>query len=269
MQITPYNFILFGKKDKTLRKADELQIRTKRAFPVMSPTYADSFYFSLEKNSARRDAVRAINDKTQSKIEDMRDKFHYADRLADYNQFDTKMMYILKQLSRNKVGNCNENAKLALAVLCANGYYNSSLVKLRYEVQIINKKTKNVEYKQSTSLNHAFVITDMNKRGKKDIIIDPWLGFADYERGAFGRFNGLYGDDLDDLVTMHKKLFYIGKLEKGELKPGEALNFDDYEIRKGFVYSESWDDNGNRQDREHLGELVRKEYPETVLDVKA
>lgn len=68
---------------------------------------------------------------------------------------------------------------------------------------------------------------------------------------------------------MHKKLFYIEKLEKGELKAGEKLDFDDYEIRKSFIYSQHWDDNGTQKDREHLGELMREEYPEVILDVIA
>lgn len=170
---TVYNCIQFSRKDAAVRKADELQIQTRRSFPVMSSTYADNFYFSLGKNSTRKEAAKTVNRKIFSKISDMRNDFSYADRLAAYNRFDTKMIYVLKQLDKNRVGNCLENARLALAVLCANGYYNSSLVKLRYEIQIINKKTRKLEYKESTDLDHAFVITDMNERDKKDIVIDP------------------------------------------------------------------------------------------------
>lgn len=260
-----YNNVSFCKKDKNIRKADTIQRLTRLAFPVLSATYADTFYGCLSDGSSKQQAASKISSGLMKRICSMRNNFAYAEKLAVYSQFDKKMIYILDAIAKNKIGNCSENAKLALAVLCANGYCNSALVGLAYEVKFINKKTNEVEYRNLTNLDHAFVITDLNERKEKDIIIDTWLGFAAYKEEATDRFKALYGEDLGNLVEMSKKLFRIEKMQKGQISENETIDFNDYEIRKGFKYLEGFTDNETMKEKEQLGELVRKKYPEVVL----
>ena len=99
-------------------------------------------------------------------------------------------------------------------------------------------------------------------------MIDTWLGFAAYNEEATDRFKGLYGEDLGNLVEMSKKLFRIEKMQKGQISENETIDFNDYEIRKGFKYLEGFTDNETMKEKEQLGELVRKKYPEVVLDGK-
>lgn len=262
-----YNSISFCRKDKNIRNADKLQRQTRLAFPILSATYIDTFYNCADANSSKHQTASKASDGLMDRIYSMRSGFSYAERLAAYNQFDKKMMYILDALTKKKIGNCTENAQLALAVLCANGYYNSSLVGLQYEVKFVNKKTNEVEYRNLTNLDHAFVTTDLNERKEEDIIIDPWLGFASYEEEAFSRFKSIYGEELDDLVEMSKKLFRIEKIQKGQLAKNEKIDFDNYEIRKGFKLIKGFSDNGSIEEKKSLGELVRSKYPGVVLDL--
>lgn len=161
------------------------------------------------------------------------------------------------------LGNCMEYAKSTMAALCANGYYNSERVNLRYEVKFINKKTGETEYKSEDSLDHSFIITDLNCRKEKDIIVDSWLNFADYKNGAVARFKGIFDDEIRDCEKFHKKLFTLEKLKKeGKYNP------EDYKMEAGFVFAPR-EINATKYEKERLGDYARNIYPELILDRRA
>jgi len=250
----------FCARNGEIKRADSLMRKSRETFPMLSATYVDDFYLSTKPKSSRKDEADEMSQSLWDKIFRMRRKCDEAEKYSDYSFFDTKLMYDLSQISKNKVGNCTECSKAALATLCANGYYNSHRVNLLYRVEFINKKTGEKEYSAANSLDHSFAVTDLNSRKEQDIVIDPWLGFADYKGAAFARFKAFYGDELDDYETMHKKLFNLKKLQEGE-----NIDFKDYEMRKNFIFHKV--DPAPLFARENIGTLVTKEYPEILLDV--
>lgn len=230
---------------------------------MMSLTYAGSFYTCAKKGSKNKEKTYHILSNLRRRLDLMRENSKYAGRLFAYNSYEKKYGFDLSQMKGFKIGNCAEYSKATLAALCANGYYNSSRAGLLYEIKFINKKTKKVEYREFEDLDHNFVITDLNKRKKKDIVIDSWLGFADYECGAFAKFRQIYDDELDTYEEMHKKLFRIEKM-----KNGEEFNPEDYEMRTGFQFRDS-EYLATPSDKEKLGKLVAQKHPGLLLDVNA
>jgi len=256
------NLCLFQGSREDKRKADIIMRKSKGVFPMLSASYADDFYFSIQEGSKKQSEAGENVQKLWDKIFALRRECDKVERYSKFVMFPSKTVYDLSRISKNRVGNCNECSKAALALLCANGYHNSLRVNLFYRVNFVNKETGKMEYSAASNLDHSFVITDMNTRERQDIVIDPWLGFADYKQGAYSRYKQLYLDDLENYKNMHKKLFIIEKL-----KEGEEINLEDYEMRTGFLLRETG--YSTLEDREKLGELVAGAYPESVLNIEA
>ena len=210
--------------------------KTKEVFPLYSPSYIHDFYHSVKPKSDSAKKANSICDKMKKTINSERyvaknpDTFEF-----EFSDREKNTPYIVPLLlaKQTKIGNCHENSLAAMAVLLANGYNNSKRVHLTLQIQFINKKTGKIEYSNYDSADHAFVLTDMNKSGQRDIVIDPWLDFADFKCGAIARFKLLYDPETDETVKKHEKLFMINKLCKGG-----KFNADDYETKINFLFDE-------------------------------
>ncbi len=272
MQISPYNssayclsyFPSFSAKSEEIKRADFIMRKTNQNFPMMSASYVDDLYECTRPKSKRREKSRKILRGLWDKVYFLREKCEYAEKYAAYSSFEKKSMFDLEQISKVKIGNCEESAKAAMAVLCANGYYNSSRVSLCYKVEFVNKQTKKVEYFAINSLDHSCVTTDLNTRKEQDIVIDPWFGFADFKQGAVSRFKQVYLDKTEHFKTMQQKLFAEQKAKKGE-----KFNPNDYEMRTKFLFNRLYSDFSSKEEKEKLGELVLEQYPKTALNIKA
>lgn len=248
----------FRARNENVRKADDLQRKSRNVFPMISATYIDDFYSSSKPKSKNRAFAKEISNKIQNGIMKRRKTIEIA-REKVTKEEDLLYAFELSVIRDEKTGNCLESAKAALAVLFANGFYNSKTANLYLDIDFINKKTGEVEYSTKEFLNHAVVLTDMNKGGDKNIVIDRWLGFADNSQGAAGRYKQLYDGDLDVYENMHKKLFYIEKMSKGE-----EIKLDDYVCKMKFSYIPV-EEFKNQEDKEKLGFYIGTDYPEALL----
>ncbi len=264
-----YNQIsaVFGAKNKNIRKADDIQRASKQAFPMLSPSYVDEFYLStkMKKNDAENPTARKYFKKLDRKLTALR-------TVAKNLQYPVASMThppyenILTGVKLMKVGNCEECADAVLATLFANGYYNSDKMYLYCETEYINKQTGKSEYKDADPLDHAFVITSLDKDNPKEkdkIIIDSWLGFADSTSAAKGKYKQVFGDtQLRELASKHRSLFRLNKY----METGTFINYDDYEMRQHFVFKPV--DKLKQEEKEYLGFYSRVMYDNTILPKK-
>jgi len=260
--ITQYNNFSFRARKKEIKKADSIERAAKANFPMISPTYIDDFYRCAKPCSINYKKANDISTRVQNDI--LKRRYSYA-LLKSKQNAPEDIIYALSlhDMKKEKTGNCMENAMAALTVLFANGYYNSERVELFYKASFINKKTGEIEYEDRTPLNHSFVLTDMKKegeeKGKKNVVIDPWLGFADSLEGARGRFKQFYNGDLSTCKEMFTKLFKIDKLQKGE-----QFSPDDYDIRLDFEFLPC-DDFEFESEKRQLGFYARCEFDGITL----
>lgn len=89
---------------------------------------------------------------------------------------------LIAQLKYEKMGNCGEDAMLAQAILKMNGIDNVYTAAL---------KVKNTEIDHSVCVFNRDGSPLNGKVSKKTIIIDPWLGTADFASNMFLKYKNL------------------------------------------------------------------------------
>ena len=263
------NSISFKSKNKNVRKADDIQRRARHVFPVLSSSYIDEFYSSTKiKRNNNQISIKAnqLLKKVDSRISAIRKLAKKKDASnSKYSWIDDNIPYtkILDGVKLLKAGNCEECAKVVLAALSANGYYNSQRVSLAVDISYINKKTGECEYNCVEPIDHSFVITSLdNDNPKKNdyVVIDSWLGFADSISGAKARFKQVFDNKaLQNLLSFHRSMFRLNKFEQS----GTRINFDDYQQREKFVFYSS--DNYTPEDFKDLGLYSRIMYENLLL----
>ena len=250
----------FCARNEEIRKADNIQRRANNSFNFVSSSRIDD-YCDASNNYEYKIKARKVADKLKHVILATR----YAADVLNETGNGIGILYAddLDLSEHTGLGNCMEYAKAAVAALCANGYYNSERVNLRYEIKFINKETGKVEYESEDPLDHSFAVTDLNCRDEKDIVIDPWMGFADYKQEAVIRFRNIYADDAEKFEKFHKKLFMLEKLEKGE-----KYNPENYIMETGFVFAPR-EIYSTEYQKQRLGEYARMVYPRLLLNKKS
>ena len=274
MQITPvslYNSIHFASKNKNIKRADDVMRKSKLAFPYIGNTYIDRFYrtVNIPNNSNARRLYHVIDGRLSSyrnSIASEEDELllqrQYDDCAKDYfiPGFE-KSRNADKMTHQRYKGNCDEAARAALAALYANGFYNSNLANLYYKTSLVNKYTGEVEYEDEMDLDHVFVLTDMGS-GDKNIVIDPWLSFADSKSAAKGRYYQVYYDKegLKDFELNLEKSF------NGNTKIWQLdRDNNDYYQKSSFVFRTKPTHKKAAQ-RHEAGYQFRKLYPELLLN---
>lgn len=264
-----FNTPQFCAKRKDIRTADDICRRAKASFPLFSPTYVSEFWISYKMppvsiyNKVKRKAID-LNDGVQRERKIRKDKLneHRIARHLNKTDEDFLIAYLdtLKDSSIGKIGNCGENSKIALAGLIANGFYNSSMASLYYRVSMIDKKTGEEIISQETDMDHSLAITDMNKGGEKDIVVDPWLGFAGHKTKAFDIFNALFLGKVTDQAEKDCLNAFKRNMEYRNIK----YNEDDYYMKKGFVFMPhtTYDTN---YEKEIANKQLREKFPELIV----
>lgn len=255
------NFQNFGARKREIQTADYIQRKTKTVFPMLSPTYVDEFFYVADdecpegkkKTSAARNAL-------WNKVYDHRDDVNTHSLYSDFSQFHSITAYELAKLKENVAGNCIECAKSCFAVLLANGYTNSSIVTLGLKTSFINKLTGDEEYCKVTPLDHSFVVTDLNKEGGKDIIIDTWLDFADFKSEAAVKFRNAFEEDIEKAENDCLKGFMERKT-----KAGEEFDPENYKKRSVLVFL-NLGYTASDHEKALLGEHVKEMYPESLIN---
>ncbi len=273
MKITPIknNFIpAFSAKNKDIRKADDIQRRTRLTFPLLSPSYIDTFY-SVTRLDSKDNPVnlkaRKIFKKLDLKLTAIRDFSKHPEKYGygRGNFQESPLSLRLNGMEFLKAGNCEECAIAALAALTANGYYDSQRVVLALETAFQDKETGNIVYGAIDSLDHTFVVTTMGKEHPKEkdkIVVDPWLGFADSVSGAKARFKQIYNDDDYDKIKSYRRSMFNLELAKH----GKMTDLDDYKMLSRLVFypvNEYTED-----DMKNIGFYSRIMYTNLVLPEK-
>lgn len=266
MQISGINFHSpqFCAKRKDVRKADDVCRAVKNEFPLLSSTYVEEKYLTNRNKSIYHPYVKYDIKKLSKKISDTRNAIRSYCASPFYNPVvprtkSDKVVGILDILKEKKVGNCSENAQLALAAMYANGYYDSQIVGLGYTAEAIDDETGKVLCKLSprSGLDHMFVVADVNDDGLKDVVVDPWLGFAGYVTYAIDKFKDIYCDETEKIKEKCEKK--LKRYQKIGLKKSNS-----WHIRGSFMIS-PYQMEAIFPDPKATGEAIKGAYPSLVL----
>lgn len=266
---TNYTPQTFTAKKKEIRKADDIQRQAKANFPMFSPSYLKEFYLLNNNCTDAQKQLRTvqIGQRIVYKINAAREAEHRDEKYSFLRTYRTETPFIrtLERIKKSKIGNCSEAAAATMAVLAANGYYDSKRVGLRVQGKLIDKKTQKVLSKSGQySLDHAFVVSSMNKENptEKDyVVLDSWMGFADSISGAKAKYQRLFHKD-DKIINQIKNDFSLFRVEHFS-ETGEMLNWDDCEIVYNLVFEDL--DNLTKDDICSLGRYTRMMYPHLCL----
>lgn len=123
----------------------------------------------------------------------------------------------VEQLQKAKLGNCAEDANVAAVILKMNGVKNACCAGVRsgyrqidHEVCVFN--TDNSEFKGTIT--------------GKTVIIDPWLGIADFASNVFLKYKNMYRKHLN---ISDKEPLRLGDIEQFELTSQDIAD-----LRKEF-----------------------------------
>ncbi len=264
---SPLNNISFGSRKKEIKEADKIERKAKETFPMISQSRADDYYLCTKHNSKNRFKAQKYTDRIWRKIQTMRDTAQYPDFYKpEIPEIDREVLYAinLNEMKRLKAGNCKEHAMAAVAALCANGYYNTERVELYYTIDFKNKETGEIEHGSRYPMDHSFALTDMKKGNdkgeKRNIVVDPWLGFADYKSGAIARFKQIYTQrDMKEASSYIRNEFCCKKkITSRELA-------ERYETNEHFSFVPSEPYTTPYQLR-RLGEYARDKYEGILTD---
>lgn len=276
MRISSINFnspVNFTSKNKEIKKADDLMRKSKLAFPYIGNTYIDKFYGSVNHPSSKyHDAAKRLRciiygrtcaaRSSKNYEEDMLIKQRmYDDAAKDYFLVGFEKTRNAPEYSHQRhKGNCDEASRAALASLYANGFYNSNLANIFYVACAENKKTGEVTVQQEKRIDHVLVLTDMGS-GDKNIVIDPWLGFADSKSAAIGKYKEIfYDEELKELEEDAKSAF-----KRNLIIRGVEDDKNNYCFKSGFVFRTK-PTHKNEAQRKEAGYQYRTSYPELLLN---
>lgn len=200
MKISPLSNANFTSRNVTIRRAEDIARRANNAFPmqsnskfkVMGGGWAKTL-FAYQDLSEKIFLMREYIDEKTSEAPSLIDKFKI----------------FASSVKKNKIGNCGEASRLTLLAAKLNG------IRGVYEARLISDRK---------TLDHDVIFVN----DEKPYVIDPWLGFADYEKNAICRWKNEYkkhfnfeDEDWKSLrVVCYKDLGYPSEYDR-ELYPEE------------------------------------------------
>ncbi len=259
----------FSAKKPEIRKADDIQRKAKANFPMFSPSYLREFYILPKKcvddtklNRTRQIAQRIVY-KINAARECDRQDLEYCYKWNPYRK-EIPYTRTLQRIKGSKIGNCEEASCATMATLAANGYYDSKRMSLVLKGQLVNKKTKKIEYTTIPhSLDHAFVVSSLGKENatEKDLIVlDSWYGFADSISKAKEKYQKLADNpkvknDIKEELSLYRVDYFS--------ETGKILDWNDYDIKYSIQFKEK--ENYTENDIKALGIHARMIYPHLCL----
>lgn len=136
--------------------------------------------------------------------------------LSNFEKFD----FNFKQLLNRKLGNCEENAVAAAAILKMNGVKNASIATLSHEQAYIDHVVA-VFNKDGSQFTGKII-------NNKTIVVDPWLGVTDYANNYFAQNR-----------TLLSQFMYIPSEGKISLNRVNQLDINEKDL---FVLTEKFSD---------------------------
>lgn len=179
MKISPVHNLSFSSKRKQTKEADKIMRKATSTFPLFSPNYARNFYGTLKPQNKNCKMESGILNKFSAEL--------IVNRAMPNLNFSNAMPYV----KRTKTGNCYEKALITMGCLAANGYKNVSPCLVNVEGLIYKFDDKEPCYSKKKTLDHIFLLADMDNDGERETVIDPWLGFAGTKGEAKENFHRL------------------------------------------------------------------------------
>ncbi len=185
----------FG-SNKIIRDADKVCRIIAKEFPAISGTRVETMKFAnhderfikfYKKKQAQNMAIR----------DDAWKFFNTSETLYFYQRF-------IQNMKKYKNINCADYTKLAELILAVNGI---KTVKARIMTQSLKQLDHGVLIVRPPGNNF---LVYKNKDLKNMIVIDPWLGFADYASNAVVRYNSEFAKFLA-LGDKYEKLIFTSE----------------------------------------------------------
>ena len=245
----------FGTKKPEIRKADDIQRKTRDAIPFFSPSYAKSNYSS--QNNPEASDLRANQ---AEKLHELRCRRYEEEtpntplsKIAKKTIQDTKQM---------KLANCGEAAIITMSALIANGFPNTHRCAVVLNTSIVDKRTNREIYSKDYDLDHACVVTTMDKNPRIDkpyIVVDLWDGFADSTSGAVSRYRKLVSKE-----ALRDYNFSTLESYKRENHLPKKTNMSGYKIRNNIDFAIL--DSPNKTESRKICQYIRTECPDLVFE---
>ena len=261
MRITPVSNIYiqsFGTKKPEIRKADDIQRKTREVLPFFSPSYAQNYYSSCKKEGEATD-LRLIQAEKLYKLR--------CDRYKDQTPNTSFLSVVQKTFQDTKqkgLANCGEAAIITMSTLIANGFPNTHRCAVILNTSLIDKKTNKEVFSKDFDLDHACTVTTMDKNPSIDkpyIVVDSWNGFADSTSGAVSRYIRL----LSKSDLRNYTLSTIESYKKAsKIKRRLNCNPNDFIIRHNIDFAII--DSPGKVDEKNIRRLIKTQYPDLIFE---
>lgn len=183
MNISPNNNQQnFTGRSQIIKDADKICRNINTSFPHISPSYSWV-------NLGKPDQYEKLFQKIEKKLNIIRFKEQEAPNA--YNYYKT----LFKLTKKYKCANCGELADIAY-ISCKNKKLKDVAIVGVYGYD--TKKNKYIDY------DHVAV---RFKHGKKEVIIDPWFGFADFTKNCLLKYKEKYHEFFQEFDSNLKILF--------------------------------------------------------------
>ena len=174
-------------------KAHEAILPCKKELNTMSDIYdfLDDVQFT-EQHSAIQDTLMAI----KRTIKRFGNKRLHAQETVGNGTFNDNLYNTLYMMTQYKSGNCTENAIMAEFVMKMNGFPNAKCA-------LLNKSNKKLGLNFEDSLDHLVCVFNRDQSsfdGKitsQTIIIDPWIGKADFAQNMERYYRYQFSDSFE------------------------------------------------------------------------
>ena len=185
MKVNPVSnpYMNFTGSPKLIKDADKLCRFISKEFPAISGTRVLTFK-SLKNNKKFVNYVSYKLLQNRWARDDAWDLFKPDETLDFYRRF-------VENMKKYKNINCDDYTKLAQVILKVNNVNSVKAMLLRNDLKKLDHAVLLVNVPKSN-----FCIFYKNKDLKNIIVIDPWLGFADYANNAVVRYNSEFAGFL-------------------------------------------------------------------------
>lgn len=168
-----YKNIKFTSRDECIRRAGDIAHQVNKAYPRVSPSVVLDYPNSDKFPELKKRYIEKIIQQRNKEAEKLYD-LYCTGSLLD------KIKVTPDLIRANKLGNCGESARLSALAAKINGIDDFCIGCL--------------DSSDTGDLDHEVLIVN---EGKKQYIIDSWLGFADYIPEAVNRYKSEYGYHFD------------------------------------------------------------------------
>jgi len=239
----------FGARNYKIRKADDIQRKTRSAVPFFSPSYAKMYYPCCSETKKGN----MINANKSDELEFMRQE-------REYDRLPATIKKVIDDTNRQRLANCGEASLITMSALLANGFPDSHRCSVLLHTGIFDKKTGEQCFEIKFDLDHACVISTMEKdinQEKSYIVLDSWHGFADSMTGAKARY--VQHADKEDIKEAEKIT-----IKEFELESGKTFDPEKYEYKYNIDFEII--DSPTKEDNKSIRKMCRSRYNQLIFD---